>query len=153
MGTLITTSTMIKLILGSALLALTAAEADPQLIYGAGLPYTAHHLAPLGLAPVGAVAHAPVVKAVVEKPAEVEHEVTAHTVPLAVGYHGYPHFGYYGKRSADAEPEADAYGYYGYGGYGGYRGYYGGRYYGKRSADAEPAVLDGASRVISAPTP
>merc|ERR1711972_190884 len=49
----------------------------------------------------------------------------------------------YGKRSADAEPEADAY--YGYGlgystlGYG-YRSYgypaYG--YYGKRSADAEP---------------
>merc|ERR1712076_328914 len=158
MGTLITTSTMIKLILGSALLALTAAEADPQLIYGAGLPYTAHHLAPLGLAPVGAVAHAPVVKAVVEKPAEVEHEVTAHTVPLAVGYHGLGHFGYYGKRSADAEPEADAY--YGYYGYGGYRGYYGHpyryggyRYYGKRSADAEPAVLDGASRVISAPTP
>merc|ERR1712226_1306882 len=152
--TLITTSTMIKLILGSALLALTAAEADPQLIYGAGL-------APFGLAPVGAVAHAPVVKAVVEKPAEVGHEVTAHTVPLAVGYHGYPHFGYYGKRSADAEPEADAYyGYYGYGGYGGYGGYrgyygrgYGYRYYGKRSADAEPAVLDGASRVLSAPTP
>merc|ERR1719507_233965 len=147
---------MIKLILGSALLALTAGEADPQFLYGAGLSY-AH---PLGLAPVGAVAHAPVVKAVVEKPAEVEHEVTAHTVPLAVGYHGYPHLGYYGKRSADAEPEADAYyGYYGYGGYGGYRGYYGGRYgyrhgyYGKRSADAEPAVLDGASRVISAPTP
>merc|ERR1719507_2396190 len=136
---------MIKLILGSALLALTAGEADPQFLYGTGLSY-AH---PLGLAPVGAVAHAPVVKAVVEKPAEVEHEVTAHTVPLAVGYHGYPHFGYYGKRSADAEPEADAYygyyGYGGYGGYGGYRGYYGRGYgyYGKRSADAEPAVLDG----------
>ena len=52
-------------------------------------------------------------------------------------------------------------GYYGYGGYryGGYRGYYGHpyayghRYYGKRSADAEPAVLAGASRVVSAPTP
>merc|ERR1711868_100630 len=55
----------------------------------------------------------------------------------------------YGKRSADAEPEADAdalYGYYGYRPYGygyGYRAYgygypyrYG--YYGKRSADAEP---------------
>merc|ERR1739848_469174 len=50
------------------------------------------------------------------------------------GYYGYPyahHYGhYYGKRSADAEPEADAsagvhYGHYGY-------------YYGKRSADAEP---------------
>jgi len=96
---------------------------------------------------------------VVDTPAEVEHEVTAH--PVAIGYHGlgYHGLGYtYGKRSADAEPEADAY--YGYYGYGGYRGYYGHpyryggyRYYGKRSADAEPAVLDGASRVISAPTP
>merc|ERR1719150_3104447 len=69
----------------------------------------------------------------------------------------YGYYGYYGKRSADAEPadapasgpnaEAEAdpwYGYYGYG----YRpygyGYYGyghryGYYYGKRSADAEPA--------------
>merc|ERR1739848_976114 len=151
MGTLLTTSIMIKLLLGSALLALTAAEADPQLLYGAGLPYAAG--VPYVGAAVGAVAHVPVVKSDVVTPAEVEHEVTAHTVPLAVGYHGYPHFGYYGKRSADAEPEADAY----YGGYryGGYRGYYGHpyRYYGKRSADAEPAVLDGASRVISAPTP
>merc|ERR1719220_1683662 len=58
------------------------------------------------------------------------------------GYAGYPyaaHSYYYGKRSAEAEPEANAdalYGYYGYGarpyyglgyrgyGYGGYRGYY-----------------------------
>merc|ERR1712141_509527 len=133
MGTLITTSIMIKLLLTSSLLALTAA--------------------------VGAVAHHPVVKSVVDSPAEVEHEVTAHHVPVALGYHGLGHFGYYGKRSADAEPEADAYyGYYGYGGYGyrGYRGYYGYpgyRYYGKRSADAEPAVLAGGSRVISAPTP
>merc|ERR1719500_1084277 len=149
---------MIKLLLGSALLALTAAEADPQLLYGAGLPYAAAGVPYVG-ATVGAVAHHPVVKSVVDSPAEVEHEVTAH--PVAVGYHGLGHFGYYGKRSADAEPEADAYyGYYGYGGYGGYRGYYGHpyryggyRYYGKRSADAEPAVLDGASRVISAPTP
>merc|ERR1719237_188324 len=145
---------MIKVLLGSALLALTAAEADPQLLYGAGLPYAAG--VPYVGAAVGAVAHHPVVKSVVDTPAEVEHEVTAH--PVAVGYHGLGHFGYYGKRSADAEPEADAY--YGYYGYGGYRGYYGHpyryggyRYYGKRSADAEPAVLDGASRVISAPTP
>merc|ERR1712189_46597 len=60
-----------------------------------------------------------------------------------MGSYGYPAYGYYGKRSADAKPEADAY--YGYGlgystlGYG-YRSYgypaYG--YYGKRSADAEP---------------
>merc|ERR1719225_1040379 len=146
---------MIKLLLASTLLALTAAEADPQLLYGAApLPYVG--------AAVGAVAHVPVVKSDVVTPAEVEHEVTAHPVAVAVGYHGLGHFGYYGKRSADAEPEADAdayYGYYGYGGYryGGYRGYYGYPYrygyYGKRSADAEPAVLAGGSRVISAPTP
>merc|ERR1712061_179074 len=128
MGTLLTTSTMIKLLLGSALLALSAAEADPQLLYGAGLPYAAG--VPYVGATVGAVAHVPVVKSDVVTPAEVEHEVTAH--PVAVGYHGLGYYGhglgYYGKRSADAEPEADAYyGYYGYGGYryGGYRGYYG----------------------------
>merc|ERR1712051_1176367 len=55
-------------------------------------------------------------------------------------------FGCRGKRSADAEPEADAYygyggyGRYGYGGYGYGRGYgYGGygHYLGKRSANAE----------------
>merc|ERR1712083_1045263 len=157
MGTLPPPSIMIKTLLASALLALTAAEADPQVLYGAGLPYAAG--VPYVGATVGAVAHAPVVKSDVLTPAEVEHEVTAHTVPVAVGYHGLGHFGYYGKRSADAEPEADAYyGYYGYGGYGyrGYHGYpYGYRYgyYGKRSADAEPAVIAGASRVISAPTP
>merc|ERR1712113_726670 len=75
----------------------------------------------------------------------------------AYGY-GYPyaHHGlYYGKRSAEAEPEAKAeadpallYAAYGYGAYpyayGGYRAYgYGypyahGLYYGKRSAEAEP---------------
>merc|ERR1711974_515914 len=136
MGTLLTTSTMIKLLLGSALLALPAA-----------VPYVG--------ATVGAVAHVPVVKNVEVTPAEVEHEVTA--LPVAVGYYGHPHFGYYGKRSADAEPEADADAYYGCYGYGGYRGYYGYpygyRYYGKRSADAEPAVLAGGSRVVSAPTP
>merc|ERR1711913_213925 len=135
MGTLPTPSIMIKTLLASALFALTAAEADPQLLYGAGLPYAAG--VPYVGATVGAVAHAPVVKSDVLTPAEVEHEVTAHTVPVAVGYHGLGGFGYYGKRSADAEPEADA--------------YY--RYYGKRSADAEPAVLAGGSRVISAPTP
>ena len=98
----------------SSLLALSSAEADPQLLLNGALPYAA----PV-LAPVGAVAHAPVVKSVVDTPAEVSQEVTAHTVPVAVGYHGYPHFGYYGKRSADAEP----------------------------------AVLAGASRVLTPPTP
>merc|ERR1712001_630122 len=149
MGTLSPPSawTMLHLLLSSSLLALATAEADPQLLYGAGLPYAAG--VPYVGATVGAVAHVPVVKSDVVTPAEVEHEVTAH--PVAVGYYGHPHFGYYGKRSADAEPEADADAYYGYYGYGyrGYRGYYGHpygygyRYYGKRSADAEPAVLAG----------
>merc|ERR1719219_931344 len=130
---------MIKLLLGSALLALSAAEADPQvLLNGAVLPALPAALPYVG-ATVGAVAHVPVVKNVEVTPAEVEHEVTAH--PVAVGYYGHPHYGYYG------------YG-LGYRGYRGCYGYpYGYRYYGKRSADAEPAVLAGGSRVISAPTP
>merc|ERR1711894_192293 len=91
------------------------------------------------------------------------------------GYGAYPYsYGYYGKRSADAEPEADAeadpallYGAYGYGlpysgvyrSYGaypyGYRTYgaYPYAYYGKRSADAEPeadpALLYTTSNVVS----
>merc|ERR1712241_1333998 len=131
MGTLITTSIMIKLLLTSSLLALTAAEADPQLL---AYPYGAAAL-PAGVpvpyvgATVGAVAHAPVVKSDVVTPAEVNHEVTAHTVPVAVGYHG-------------LGPVTD-------------RGFYGHpyAYYGKRSADAEPAVLGGGSRVLTPPTP
>merc|ERR1712110_467609 len=107
-------SSMLHLLLASSLLALSSAEADPQLLLNGALPYAA----PV-LAPVGAVAHAPVVKSGVDTPAEVSQEVTAHTVPLAVGYHGLGHFGYYGKRSADAEP----------------------------------AVLAGASRVLTPPTP
>merc|ERR1712025_424152 len=157
MGTLITTSIMIKLLLTSSLLALTAAEADPQVLLNGAVPlaYGAAGVPYVG-ATVGAVAHVPVVKSDVITPAEVSHEVAA--APIVTYAH--PQFGYYGKRSADAEPEADAdayYGYYGYGGYGyrGYRGYYGHpyAYYGKRSADAEPAVLGGASRVLTAPTP
>merc|ERR1712063_196230 len=93
------------------------------------------------------------------------------------GYGAYPYsYGYYGKRSADAEPEAAAdaeadpallYGAYGYGlpyssvyrSYGaypyGYRTYgaYPYAYYGKRSADAEPeadpALLYTTSNVVS----
>merc|ERR1712156_638949 len=63
--------------------------------------------------------------------------VNEHTAVVPVAY------GFYGKRSADAEAEADPYllygGYYGhaYGyGYPYAYGHYG--YYGKRSADAEP---------------
>merc|ERR1712243_76768 len=84
--------------------------------------------------------------------------------PYAYGAYPYAYGAHYiGKRSADAEPEADAdaavlYGAYGYAGLGyagyhglGYRGYagypyaygafpyaYGAHYIGKRSADAEP---------------
>merc|ERR1719325_16547 len=74
-------------------------EADPQVLLAghAALPYAAAPVvAPATFASVGAVAHAPVVKAVVESPAEVSHEVAAHHVPLAVGYagyHGYPFYG------------------------------------------------------------
>merc|ERR1712168_531144 len=89
-------------------------------------------------------------------------------------YGAYPHAGYYyGKRSADAEPEANAeadpallygaYGYglpysgvYGYRTYGAYSAYpYTHGYYGKRSADAEPeaeadpALLYTTSNVVS----
>merc|ERR1712141_623896 len=158
MGTLITTSIMIKLLLTSSLLALTAAEADPQVLAYSGLPYAAALPAAVPvLHPVGAVAHAPVVKSDVITPAEVSHEVAA--APIVTYAHP---LGYYGKRSADAEPQAEADAYYGYGygyGYGHYRGYNRGyyghpyAYYGKRSADAEPAVLGGASRVLTPPTP
>merc|ERR1711934_43789 len=74
------------------------AEADPAVVLGA-LPYAAAPVvAPAvhAFASVGAVAHAPVVKAVVEAPAEVSHEVPAHSVPVAVGYHGYGGYPFYG---------------------------------------------------------
>merc|ERR1712210_12010 len=74
------------------------AEADPAVVLGA-YPYAhAPVVAPAvhAFASVGAVAHVPVVKAVVEAPAVVTHEVAAHHVPLAVGYHGYGGYPYYG---------------------------------------------------------
>merc|ERR1719382_1478811 len=89
-------------LLVSSALALAAPEADPQLLAYGGLAYAGLPAAGLVGAPVGAVAHVPVVKSVVDSPAEVSQEVATHTVPVAVGYHGF-HYGY-GKRSADAEP-------------------------------------------------
>merc|ERR1712179_11035 len=120
------------------------AEADPALLYGAygyGLPYSSVYRS-YGAYPYGYRT-----------------------------YGAYP-YAYYGKRSADAEPEADAeadpallYGAYVYGlpyagVYGGYRTYgaygaypYSYGYYGKRSADAEPeadpALLYTTSNVVS----
>merc|ERR1712110_1021926 len=89
-------SSMLHLLLASSLLSLAAAEADPQLLYGAGLPYASAPLPYVGAA-VGAVPRSVVVKSDVVTPAEVSQEVSAHPVPLGP-------FGYYGKRSADAEP-------------------------------------------------
>merc|ERR1712003_294465 len=96
-------------------------EADPWLLYSGYHGYGYGHYAPF------------------------TYSYAPHVYSHAYSYYGLPHAYYYGKRSADAEPEADAwYGYYGYGlrPYG-YRAYgygypyrYG--YYGKRSADAEP---------------
>merc|ERR1712002_56631 len=89
-----------------AAVTLAAPEADPQILAGlpyayGGLPYAGLHLG----GAVGAVAHVPVVKGVVETPAEVATEVTAHAVPVALGYHGLGYGGHYiGKRSADADP-------------------------------------------------
>jgi len=82
-----------------------------------------------------------------KREAEAAPEAKADPYLLYGGYYGhgygygypyaYGHYGYYGKRSADAEPKADPYllygGYYGHGlGYGYGYGYpYGGYYYGK----------------------
>merc|ERR1712025_1435193 len=167
-----------------AAVALAAPEADPQLLYSAGLPYTGLGLpyaAPLGLAAAGAVPHVPVVKSVEETPAEVKSEVTAHALPLAIGYHGLGlgYAGHYiGKREAEADPAILA------GatkiltpptplihnppvlpvahvaapavvpaayGYGLPYGY--GHYIGKRSADADPAILAGSTKILTPPTP
>merc|ERR1719483_2032368 len=98
---------MIKSVFVASLAAvvLAAPEADPALLYG-GLGYAGHlGYAGVPLAAVGAVPHVPVVKAVVETPAEVATEVTAHALPVALGYHGLGYGGHFvGKRSADADP-------------------------------------------------
>lgn len=85
------------------------ADADPQ-FYGLAAPYAAP--ASFAFASAGAVPHVPVVKNVEVTPAEVSQEVTAHTIPVAVGYHAAP-FGAYGlglhhgigKREAEADPQ------------------------------------------------
>merc|ERR1719460_3629427 len=118
----------------------------------------------------------------VEAPAEVSHEVTAHAVPVAVGYHGYGLHGYYGKREADAAvlaghtkvltpptplihnapvlpvvhhaPAVAAVGYAGLGYAGlGYHGLGYGLPHAIVKRDADPAVIAGRTTVLSAPTP
>merc|ERR1711926_34838 len=152
-------------VLALAAMAMAEPEADPQLLYTAGVhtPVTSINNVPV----VNAVphvyttgVHAPTVGVVGstvyshptvyygKRDAEAEPEADAYygyygyARPYAYGYrsYGYPAYGYYGKRSADAEPKADADAYvYGYPYAAGYAPYaYGAYAYGKRSADAQP---------------
>merc|ERR1712045_512744 len=139
-------------VLALAAMAMAEPEADPQLLYTAGVhtPVTSINNVPV----VNAVphvyttgVHAPTVGVVGSTVYSHPTVYYGYARPYAYGYrsYGYPAYGYYGKRSADAEPEADAlYGVYGYSAYrpyaySAYRPYaYTTRWgYGKRSADAE----------------
>merc|ERR1719419_1103555 len=118
-------------VLALAAMAMAEPEADPQLLYTAGVH-----------TPVTSINNVPVVNAVPHVYTTGVHAPTVGVVGSTVYSHPTV---YYGKRDAEAEPEADAlYGYYGYGTYspytyGSYRPYaYGAWGYGKRSADAEP---------------
>merc|ERR1712123_371851 len=99
---------MIKIALLVCSAALAAAEADADALYGAygyggylGHRTYSHGLGAIGYSGLGHTGYS--------------------TLGYSRGYGGYGR-GYFGKRSADAEPEAEAdalYGAYGYGGYGG----------------------------------
>merc|ERR1712241_151362 len=132
-----------------AAMAMAEPEADPQLLYTTGVH-----------TPVTSINNVPVVNAVPHVYNTAVHSVHAPVVStVASSVYAHPTV-YYGKRDAEAEPEADAlYGYYGYRNYGysayrpyAYRPYaYGAWGYGKRSADAEaeadPALLYTTSAV------
>merc|ERR1712142_1049753 len=139
-------------VLALAAMAMAEPEADPQLLYTAGVH-----------TPVTSINNVPVVNAVPHVYNTAVHSVHAPVVTVASSVYAHPTV-YYGKRDAEAEPEADAlYGYYGYRvyGYGAYRPYAYGAYrpyayttrwgYGKRSADAEaeadPALVYTTSAV------
>merc|ERR1719333_137987 len=164
---------MIKIAFVVCCAAFTAADADAGLLYGgygAGLGYAGLGYAGLGY---GYGLAAPIATGYgisnVANTVGIAGVAPAALPAVAGGYAGAGRYVansagvvHVAKRSADAEPEADAdaallYGAYGYGGYGlGYAGYgygaypyaagyaYGGypyaygAYYGKRSADAEP---------------
>merc|ERR1712142_983638 len=123
-------------VLALAAMAMAEPEADPQLLYTTGVH-----------TPVTSINNVPVVNAVPHVYSTAVHSVHAPVVStVASSVYAHPTV-YYGKRDAEAEPEADAlYGYYGYRNYGysayrpyAYRPYaYGAWGYGKRSADAEP---------------
>merc|ERR1712168_512187 len=120
-------------VLALAAMAMAEPEADPQLLSTAGVH-----------TPVTSINNVPVVNAVPHVYTTGVHAPTVGVVGSTVYSHPTV---YYGKRDAEAEPEANAlYGYYGYRNYGystyrpyAYRPYaYGAWGYGKRSADAEP---------------
>merc|ERR1712012_1079316 len=115
-------------VLALAAMAMAEPEADPQLLYTAGVH-----------TPVTSINNVPVVNAVPHVYTTGVHAPTVGVVGSTVYSHPTV---YYGKRDAEAEPEADAY--YGYSAYrpyaySAYRPYaYTTRWgYGKRSADAE----------------
>merc|ERR1712142_890807 len=132
-------------VLALAAMAMAEPEADPQLLYTAGVH-----------APVTSINNVPVVNAVPHVYTTGVHAPTVGVVGSTVYSHPTV---YYGKRDAEAESEADAY--YGVYGYGAYRPYAYGAYrpyayttrwgYGKRSADAEaeadPALVYTTSAV------
>merc|ERR1712002_974829 len=132
-------------VLALAAMAMAEPEADPQLLYTAGVH-----------TPVTSINNVPVVNAVPHVYNTAVHSVHTPVVStVASSVYAHPTV-YYGKRDAEAKPEADAlYGYYGYRNYGysAYRPYaYTTRWgYGKRSADAEaeadPALLYTTSAV------
>merc|ERR1711899_77358 len=121
-------TTMNKFIALSAVLAVAAAEADPQLLLPA---LVSPH------AKADALVEYPNGAKVPANTVSVQAATAAHLAAKPFAY-GYPVVGHYlGKREAEAETDPDAW--YGlYGGYGhlGHLGYYG-HYLGKRSADAE----------------
>ena len=131
-------------VLALAAMAMAEPEADPQLLYTAGVH-----------TPVTSINNVPVVNAVPHVYTTGVHAPTVGVVGSTVYSHPTV---YYGKRDAEAEPEADAYyGYYGYArpyAYGlGYRSYgygYPYAYYGKRSADAEPEAKADAALLYGA---
>merc|ERR1712240_880747 len=120
-------------VLALAAMAMAEPEADPQLLYTAGVH-----------TPVTSINNVPVVNAVPHVYTTGVHAPTAGVVGSTVYSHPTV---YYGKRDADAEPEADADAFYGVYGYSAYRPYAYSAYrpyayttrwgYGKRSADAE----------------
>merc|ERR1712168_1736882 len=125
-----------------AIAASVTAEANPALVYTTGHAVVPHVVAPAVYTQGGLVAHPDGAVAPDYTPAQKVAAAThlaakVHTPVYSGVYSPYIH---YGKRDAEAKPDAWGYGLggvYAYGGvYGGYP--YGGYHYGKRDAEAKP---------------